>query len=194
MNIGEIFIDRFDLLVVLFLFAMFVLGFIQGTIRRVLGLLSMLFSFLFAANLREPLGSFLASNWTQFPPEYSVMVGFGTVFLAATIAFTLIIQGFYHRQALFEKQTIVDELIGGVLGVVQGLFFIGCMIVILDTFFLIPTIPQTNRELIFLRELHGFFNHSGVAALFRGTLVPTFYAIFGLFIPEALKTFYTSPR
>ena len=50
-------INRFDLLVVLFCFGMFVLGFVQGTIRRVLGLASMLFSFLFAANLREPLGA-----------------------------------------------------------------------------------------------------------------------------------------
>jgi uncharacterized membrane protein required for colicin V production len=193
-TIGDFSIDRFDLLVVMFLFAMFILGFIQGTIRRLLGLASMLFSFLLAVNLREPLGNFLAANWTQFPPEYSVMVGFGTVFLAATIAFTLVIQGFYHRQALFEKQTFVDEVIGGVLGVIQGLFFIGCMIVILDTFFLIPTIPQTNRELIFIRELHGFFNHSGTAALFRDTLVPGFYVVFGLFIPDALKTFYSRPR
>jgi uncharacterized membrane protein required for colicin V production len=43
---------------------MFVLGFIQGTIRRVLGLASMLFSFLFAANLREPLGGYLAQTGT----------------------------------------------------------------------------------------------------------------------------------
>ena len=39
-------VNRFDLLVLLFAFGMFVLGFVQGTIRRVLGLASMLFSFL----------------------------------------------------------------------------------------------------------------------------------------------------
>ena len=95
---------------------MFVLGFIQGTIRRVLGLASMLFSFLFAANLREPLGGYLAANWNQFPDEYAVMLGFGIVFVAATIAFTLVIQGFYHKQALFKKATFADEMIGGILG------------------------------------------------------------------------------
>ena len=47
--------------------AMFVLGFIQGTIRRLLGLASMLFSFLFAANLRDPLGDYLAQNWNAVP-------------------------------------------------------------------------------------------------------------------------------
>ena len=55
MNVGEAILNfnRFDLLFLLFLFGMFVLGFMQGTIRRLLGLASMLFSFLFAANLRE---------------------------------------------------------------------------------------------------------------------------------------------
>ena len=89
---------------------MFVLGFFQGTIRRLLGLASMLFSFLFAANLRAPLGDFLAANWNQFPDEYAVMLGFGIVFMAATIAFTLVIQGFYKHQPLFEKATFVDEI------------------------------------------------------------------------------------
>ena len=59
MNIGEFItsINRFDLLVVLFLGGMFVLGFVQGTIRRLLGLAAMLFSFLLAANLRDSLGA-----------------------------------------------------------------------------------------------------------------------------------------
>jgi uncharacterized membrane protein required for colicin V production len=183
-------IDRFDLLVVLFLFGMFVLGFFQGTIRRLLGLASMLFSFLFAANLRDPLGSFLAANWNQFPDEYAVMLGFLIVFGAASVAFTLVIQGFYKHQPLFEKATFVDEVIGGLLGVLQGLLLIGIVIVILDSFFSIPTIPESGSELPFLRGFHGFLDHSGTAELFRSRLIPGFYNVFGLLIPDDLKTFY----
>jgi uncharacterized membrane protein required for colicin V production len=195
-NIGEFItsINRFDLLVVLFLFGMFVLGFVQGTIRRVLGLASMLFSFLFAANMRDPLGSFLAANWNQFPDEYAIMLGFGIVFVAATVAFTLVIQGFYKHQPLFEKATFVDESIGGVLGVIQGMFLIGCIIVILDSFFAIPTIPESSAELPFLRGFHGFFDHSATADLFRSRLIPGFYNVFGLIIPDQLKAFYVFGR
>jgi uncharacterized membrane protein required for colicin V production len=55
-NVGDAIVNfnRFDLLFLLFLFGMFVLGFMQGTIRRLLGLGAMLFSFLFAANLTGP--------------------------------------------------------------------------------------------------------------------------------------------
>ena len=70
----------FDLLFLLFLAGSFLLGFIQGTIRRILGIGSILFAFLFAANARDGLGRFFAENWHQFPQEYSFMVAFGLVF------------------------------------------------------------------------------------------------------------------
>ncbi len=196
MNIGDFLssINRFDLLVVLFAFGMFVLGFIQGTIRRVLGLASMLFSFLFAANLRDPLGNYLAANWNQFPDEYAVMLGFGIVFVAATIAFTVVIQGFYHKQALFAKASFADEVIGGVLGVVQAFFLIGCIIVILDSFFLIPTIPKTDNEFGWIRSFFDLLNTSAFADLFRTRLIPGFIAVFGLLIPTDIQAFYVAVR
>jgi len=69
-----------DLVIVLYFLGFFVLGFAQGTIRRLLGIGSILFSFLFAANVAQPLGDFLGTNWTQFPREYSYMIGFATIF------------------------------------------------------------------------------------------------------------------
>jgi len=195
-NIGDFLssINRFDLLVVLLCFGMFVLGFIQGTIRRVLGLASMLFSFLFAANLRGPLGGYLANNWNQFPDEYAVMLGFGIVFVAATVAFTIVIQGFYHKQSLFKKATVADELIGGVLGVVQALLLVLCVIVILDSAFRIPTMPKTDGELPWIRSLYEVMNSSATAELFRSRIIPGFISVFGLLIPVDLQVFYVVPR
>jgi uncharacterized membrane protein required for colicin V production len=187
-NIGDI--NRFDLLVVLFLFGMFVLGFVQGTIRRVLGLASMLFSFLFAANLRGPLGGYLAQNWNDYPDEYAIMLGFGLVFVAATIAFTIVIQGFYHKQELFKKATFADELIGGALGIVQGLLLIACVIIILDSFFVIPTIPKSDGEFPWIRTFWETLNTSATASVFRSSIIPGFISVFGLLIPSDIQSFY----
>jgi uncharacterized membrane protein required for colicin V production len=188
-------INRFDLLVVLFAFGMFVLGFVQGTIRRVLGLASMLFSFLFAANLRGPLGGYLADNWNDYPDEYAVMLGFGIVFVAATIAFTLVIQGFYHKQSLFQKATFADEVIGGILGVVQALLLVGCVIIILDSFFRIPTVPKTAGEFTWLRDFYNFTSDgSAMGDLFRTRLIPGFISVFGLLIPSDIQAFYVTVR
>jgi len=194
-NVGEAIVNfnRFDLLFLLFLFGMFVLGFMQGTIRRLLGLGSMLFSFLFAANLSGVIGPFLASNWNQFPDEYAVMLGFLIVFVAANVAFSLIIQSFYHHSPLFPKYNFVDEIIGGLLGIIQGAFLVGCIIVILDSYFLIPGAPQSSGELGFLRGIFDFYNGSGTADLFRTQLIPGFYAIFGILIPDEVQFFYSNP-
>ncbi|HET7703738.1 MAG TPA: CvpA family protein [Candidatus Limnocylindrales bacterium] len=196
MNIGDVLdsINRFDLLVVLFAFGMFVLGFIQGTIRRVLGLASMLFSFLFAANLRDPLGGYLAQNWNDYPDEYAVMLGFGIVFVAATIAFTVVIQGFYHKQDLFQRATFADEVIGGLLGIVQALFLVGCVIIILDSFFRIPTIPKDENEFAWIRSFFDVMNTSTVADIFRTRIIPGFIGVFGLLIPTDLQAFYVTVR
>jgi membrane protein required for colicin V production len=182
-------LNKFDLLVILAGFGMFVLGFVQGTIRRVLGIAAMLFSFLFAANLRDPLGSYLASEWNQFPDEYAMMLGFGIVFVTATVAFTLIIQGFYHKQALFKKNTVVDEVIGGLLGIVELAFFVGCGIVILDSFFTLP-IAESPGEMGFLRSIWNEMNTSNTAVLFRDTLIPGFIAVFGFVLPDFIKVMY----
>ena len=191
MNIGDILnVNKFDLLVIFLCFGMFVLGFAQGTIRRVLGLASMLFSFLFAANLRDPVGGYLAQNWNQFPDEYAIMLGFLIVFVAATIAFTLVIQGFYHRQALFKKATFADELIGGFLGIVQALLLVLAVIVILDSFFTDGRIPKSDAELPWLRSLFETYDTSVTAEIFRSRIIPGFMNVFGLLVPDDLKALF----
>ena len=134
-----------DLLIVVYFVAFFVLGFAQGAIRRLLGIASMLFSFLLAANLARPLGDFLSANWTQFPPEYSYMIGFLTVFVAGVVAFTLVIQSYYHPQPLFERARFADEAIGGILGLVQAALLFG--IVLGDPRLLLRTNPGSRRTL-----------------------------------------------
>lgn len=187
-------IDLFDLLAILFVFAMFILGVIQGTIRRLLGLAAITFSFLLASQLRDPLGAFLAANWTHLPAEYSYMIGYGVLFVAASVAFSLVIQGFYRPQPLFARATFVDELLGGALGIVQGLVLLGAMIVILDSFYRIPGIAPNPNELGFLRDLFRAYDTSATASLFRTTLVPAFFALLGGFVPDAVRDFFAAGR
>ena len=192
MNISDFLlsINVFDLLVLAFLMAFFIVGFMQGTIRRLLGILSVLFSFLVAANLREPLGEFLSRNWEQFDPQYAVMIGFGTVFVAGVIAFSLVIQAFYKRVPLFDKYDFVDEILGGILGVIQGILLIAAMIIVLDTFFQVPGIAERDSELAFLRSMYEAYTGSITAEIFRFNIIPVFLALLGPFIPTEIKTYF----
>ena len=181
-----------DLLLVLYFLAFFVLGFAQGTIRRLIGIASILFSFLFAANLSEPLGAFLGSNWAQFSRQYSYMIGFGTVFVAASLAFALVVQGFYKPQPLFAKARFVDEIIGGLLGIVQAGLILIAVIVILGSFFLIPGIAKDPQELIGLRDLWTALESSKIVDFFQSTIIPGFFVVFDLFIPDSIQVWVRS--
>jgi uncharacterized membrane protein required for colicin V production len=185
-------ISTVDLLIVLYFIGFFVLGFAQGTIRRLLGILSILFSFLLAATLAGPLAEFLGANWRQFTPEYSYMVGFGTVFVASAVAFALVIQGFYKPQPLFQKARFADEILGGILGLVQAALILGIVIVILDSFFKIPGIPPDPDELPFLRNIWTALDTSQIVEVFRETLIPFFFLLTGLFIPDRIEAMYPS--
>ncbi|MEW6225480.1 MAG: CvpA family protein [Chloroflexota bacterium] len=192
MNVTEFLssVNLTDVLVVLVLFGFFVLGFIQGTVRRVVGILSIVFSFFLAAQLHVPLGDFLGDNWNQFPREYAAMIGFLTVFAAAVIAFSLVIQGTYKKAPLFAKYPVIDEVIGGVLGVIQGLLLLMFVILILDQFFLLTNFPVDEDELPFLRDFWNTINTSGTGDLLHTQLIPNFVSLTSFLLPDTIKQLY----
>lgn len=183
-------LQPFDLLVILGLAAMFVLGFMQGIVRRLLGIASILFSFFFAAQVREPFGEFLSENWTYLHPDYNAMIGFLATFLVASFGFTVAMQLFYRTVPLFAKYPVIDEILGGILGLVQGIVILAVLIMILDPFFEIPGIPTVGREFPFVRELHAAIDGSAVAGWFRETVIPVILAVFGFLIPDGVKAVF----
>jgi uncharacterized membrane protein required for colicin V production len=179
-----------DWLIVLFFIGFFVLGFAQGTIRRLIGIGAILFSFLFAANVAEPLGGFLRSNWTNQNAQYSYMIGFLTVFVAAALAFAIVVQGFYRPQPLFEKARFVDEIIGGLLGILQAAIILAAFVIILDTYYRLTAVEPRESEIQFLRDLWTFLDSSQIVDIFRNQLIPAFFVLVGLFIPSNIKAMY----
>ena len=194
MNIGDFLTQQnvFDIVFVLALFGAFVIGYVQGAIRRLLGIAAILFSLLLGAQIRAPFGKFLSENWHQFPAEYSYMLAFGIVFVVASVAFSLVIQGLYKRAPLFANANFVDEVIGGLLGVVEGLIIMGAAILILDSYFRLPQalIVEPGGELKFLRDFYNVYDTSGTGQLFRTSLIPAFLAFVGIFIPEDIRNLF----
>ena len=183
-------ISTVDLLLFLFFAGFFVLGFAQGTIRRLIGLGSVLFSFFLAANLSGPLGEFLGNNWRQFSPEYAYTIGFATIFIASALAFALVAQGWYKPTPLFEKARFVDEVLGGLLGLLQAGVILGAVIVILGTFFLIPGIAPDSDELPLMRQIWEALDQSVIAQYFQDVLIPAFFAVFGFLVPDTITALF----
>ena len=183
-------LNLFDLLVVFFVSGFFVAGFVQGTLRRLMGLAILVVALLFAINLRDPLGSWLGQYWTQFPREYSTMLAFGGSFVVIYLGGSILVQTSYRRTTLFKRSTVIDEIVGGLLGIVQALLLVGALIMILDSFFRIPGIGSDPDEIGFLRDVYRFYDPSQTAILFRDALIPAFLALFAWITPPGLRDLF----
>jgi uncharacterized membrane protein required for colicin V production len=159
-----------DLAIVAALFGFFILGVLQGTIRMILALIATAFSFLLSANLRGPLGDYLAGNWHQFPAGYDRMLAFLILFVTMAIVSLVVIQGFYKRTELFAQNPIVDDVAGGVLGLVEGLVLLTVLVAILGSYVL----PGPFKgELDYLRSIHDtLLYQSNIGTGFREVVDP----------------------
>ena len=182
-------IQPFDLVIVLALLGMFVLGYAQGFVRRLLGIAVILFSLILGAYLRAPLGAYLANEWTGIDKTYSFMVAFGAVFVAAAVTLSIGIQITYRSAPLFPKYPVLDEVLGGILGVVEGFIILVALLLILDPYYNQPSVRETVGvgEFTLLRTLHGFLDTSLTADILRHSVIPAILAVFGFLFPQDVR-------
>ena len=183
--------NLFDLLVFILLIAGFIVGYLQGTVRRLIGIVTALFSLIVAAQLRRPLGDFLAGNWGQFPPGYSHLLAFGFLFALLVIIFAILTQVYFERGPLLPRWRYADPLLGGFFGIIEMLVFIGALILILDSYFATPDLVVSAAEFSWLRDFFNAIDVSRTADLFRASAFPALFALIGFFIPEELRRLYS---
>jgi uncharacterized membrane protein required for colicin V production len=182
-------ITQFDLVILLALIAMFVVGYAQGVIRRLLGIAAILFSLFLASQARQPLGEYLSREWGQIASSYSFMVAFGAVFLAAAVTLSIGIQIAYRPAPLFQKYPVLDEIVGGLLGVVEGIIILVAIFLILDPYYNQPEVRETAGvgEFGLLRTLHDFLDPTLTAAIVRDNVIPAVLAVLGVFFPQDVR-------
>lgn len=178
-----------DLAVFFALFGMFILGFVQGIVRRVIGIASMLFALVLAAQLREPLGSYLATQWRDQTPEYARMVAFGAVFVAVVVASTVGIQWFYKPAPLLPRYPVLEEVIGGLLGLFQGVLVLAAIFLILDPFYTLK-LERTANEMGLLRSLWETLDGSVTADVMRRHVLPNVMAVFGFLFTADVRSVF----
>lgn len=182
-------IQPFDLVILLALLAMFIFGYAQGVVRRLLGIGAILFALILGAQLRQGVGQYLANEWTTIAPEYSYMVGFGAVFVAAAVTLSLGIQITYRPAPLFPKYPVLDELLGGILGVIEGIIILVAILLITDPYFTADAFRDRPGfgEFALLRSLHEWLDPTLTADLLRHSLIPGLLAVVGFLFPQDVR-------
>src|SRR5215211_5374087 len=168
---------------------MFVVGYAQGFVRRLLGIAAILFSIFLAAQLRQPLGEYLSREWSTITPSYSYMVAFGAVFVAAAVTISLGIQLAYRPAPLFNRYPVLDELLGGLLGVVDVVIILVAILLTLDPHYTLPAVRETVGlgEFTFLRSVHDLLDDTVTADILRHNVMPAVFAVFGFLFPQDVR-------
>jgi len=177
-----------DLGILVGFFGFFILGVMQGAIRRILGILSFVLAFLVAANLRDPVGDYLAQNWRQFDLGYSRLLAFVIIFLVGAVVSSIVIQGFYKRTEIYAKHPIVDDAVGGLLGLTQGILLLTMAVVILNSGIL-P--PAQSGDVTPLRDAQDLIVHqSHIAGAIRDVVAPPFVHVLSFLLPSDLVSLF----
>ena len=128
--------NPFDLIIIAVVLVGFVLGYKDGFVRKLIGIIGLVFAVVSAAVLKDDLGKILEN---VFGIEFYLaeIMGAVLIFFGIILIFTLI-KRLVHP---FDKvNNLINQLIGGIIGGIQLLYFISAVLIILNVF----DIPSKN--------------------------------------------------
>jgi uncharacterized membrane protein required for colicin V production len=173
----------FDLVIGLLALGLFVVGWLQGAIRQLLGIGVLLVAFIFAGGLRDPLGSWLAQNWTFNDRLFNLMLAMLGVWVAASVTLLIGVQSFYKRVVLHRRFLILDEILGGVLGAFQVILVVVMLTVIFDSYYGTLAPNQTAHDSGWANSIWVLLRDSAVATALRDGFIPVFVTVLSLLLP-----------
>jgi len=119
-----------DLIIIAVLLVGFVLGFKDGFVRKLIGVIGFALAIISAVVFKDALGKMIEY---AFGIEYylaEIMAGFA-VFFVVILIFTLI-KRIVHP---FDRvNNLVNQIIGGLVGVIQLLYFLSAVFILLNIF------------------------------------------------------------
>jgi membrane protein required for colicin V production len=174
-----------DLALLALMAAGFILGFFRGAVRQLLAVGAWVVAFLIAAQGRSVVGDWLAAQWTQFSRPYVDMLSFAILFVAMFVIGVGAVQ-FTGTRTTLTRQERLDDLAGGVLGVVLVLLAAASMYIILATMYAQPSLT-IGLDVRWLRDLHTALAQSATVGVLRETLIPAVGAIFGALLPSDVR-------
>jgi uncharacterized membrane protein required for colicin V production len=179
-----------DLFVVLCLAAGVFAGFTQGIIRTLLNCLVVLIAFVVASILRDPLFELL-TFWQAFTPEFRLEIVYAVLFVAVLVGGWFAVRAIWQRSRLPIPKSL-DEIGGGILGVLFAALVITFLMVVLDAFYTTAPDAATAGSGL-LQDLYDALNASILVEFFRTALLPTFGVVLSPIVPDDIADLLVAP-
>ncbi len=133
-----------DYIILFFLIIGFILGFKDGIIRKLVGFVGLLISFFVAMELSSVVGAYLTPYFNNEPQVANIVAGIGIFFLLMLIV--SILKRILHPVDKVNK--FVNQLLGGIAGVIQMVFFISALLILFGIFNL-PDGKAQNKSILY---------------------------------------------
>jgi hypothetical protein len=117
------------------------------------------------------------------------MIGYLILFFAGVIAFAVIVQVTYRKVEMFVRFPVLDEVLGGLLGVVWGLLLLLFTMTILGTYFLVAPVGDVD-EMGLLRDLWSALYSSWFGEYLVTQVIPVFVAWTSFLLPASVTAVY----
>jgi len=116
------------------------------------------------------------------------LLAFVIVFVVVTVAASIVTQGAYRRTELSADHPIIDDIFGGLLGLLQGVLVLLFVVIILNSY----TLPAARPgDLTYLRTAQDIMaNQSHIAIFFRDHVAPAFMHSVSFLIPSDLVSLF----
>ena len=160
----------FDICILLFLVPFVILGFRDGFLKRVLGILAFIIGFVVAMKSMAPIGELVSRNY-HWPREMANLVAFFVVFVVILVLKFFIYHWLHGRRAE-DTPKFFSKIAGGLLGGLQGTIAASSMLILL---FVIGLPPEKMKQ-----------NSVLYGTVF--SVAPTIYDYSTMWMPES-KTF-----
>jgi len=173
-----------DVVLIALLVIGFFVGFFRGVIRGLLALAAWAISFIFAAHLRLPLGDWLARS-ASFTPFYADLMAFIVIFFLLFVTLLLVIL-LSRAPTEWSRHQLLDDVLGGAVGVVVVVLTIATMIVMLDSYYAVEQ-PPPAVDLGWTADIHRAFEVSAVAGFIGNDVVRFIGFLIGILLPVDVR-------
>lgn len=177
-----------DIFLLVIIVAALIVGFFWGAARSLMLLAVWLLAFLAGAYLRLELGSYLASQWTNFAASFSEMAAFGLIYGGLLIASPFIIMTIMRGDQRVARYQVLDDFAGAAFAVLVAVLGIAGVMIVLSTFYVAEgTVVDPSGGPMWTADLYESLLASNIGQAIDERVIPILGSVLGPILPPDVR-------
>jgi len=177
-----------DIFLLVIIVSTLVVGFFWGALRSLLLFAIWVLAFVFAAYLKNDLGSYLARQWDQFSAGFNDMAAFALIYLGVLLVAPVVIFISTRGNQRVTRYQVLDDFTGAFFALAVALLSIaGTMIVLAGFYGPGPFLVETAGGPQWTANLYQSLLSSTIGGAINDTLVPLIGFVLGPVLPASVR-------